>query len=165
MELKLITPVDYGALAQQSIQPPPPPFGGRALEANIMKAGTCGVRETHPRHRSDYKKYLPGQLVRIRLKIEQNCRLLLDTFSSAIINDLFTTFTSRLKVDAKCVYQHFGGLFWNTPSGLSAWVSVFLAWRVDLNNGVPTSSAYCEKLIWKFFFKFNQGTCPRMAFA
>ena len=24
---------------------------------------------------------------------------------------------------------------------------------------------YCEKLIWKFFFNFNQGTCPWMAFA
>ena len=25
--------------------------------------------------------------------------------------------------------------------------------------------AYCEKLIWKFFFKFNQSMCPWMAFA
>ena len=32
-------------------------------------------------------------------------RLVLDIFSSAIMNDLFMTFTSRLKVDAKCVYQ------------------------------------------------------------
>ena len=30
---------------------------------------------------------------------------------------------------------------------------------------VPTLLAYCEKLIWKFFFKFNQGKCPWMAFA
>ena len=30
---------------------------------------------------------------------------------------------------------------------------------------VPTLFAYCEKLIWKFFFKFKQGTCPWMAFA
>ena len=30
---------------------------------------------------------------------------------------------------------------------------------------VPTLFAYCETLIWKFFFKFNQGTCPWMAFA
>ena len=36
---------------------------------------------------------------------------------------------------------------------------------MDLNNGVPTLFAYCEKLIWKIFFKFNQGTCRWMAFA
>ena len=54
--------------------------------------------------KSDYRKSLPGGLIRIRLKIEQNCRLFLDIFISAIMN-LFMTFTSRLKVDAKCVYQ------------------------------------------------------------
>ena len=43
--------------------------------------------------------------IRIRLKIEQNYRLFLDIFFSAIMNDLFMTFISRLKVDAKCVYQ------------------------------------------------------------
>ena len=32
-------------------------------------------------------------------------------------------------------------------------------------KGVPTLFAYCEKPVWKFFFKFNQGTCPQMAFA
>ena len=53
---------------------------------------------------SDYRKYLPGQFIRICLKIVQNCRLFLDIFSSAIMNDLSVTFTSRLKVDAKCVY-------------------------------------------------------------
>ena len=36
---------------------------------------------------------------------------------------------------------------------------------MDLNKGVPTLSVHCEKLIRKFFFKFNQGTCPWMAFA
>ena len=55
--------------------------------------------------RSDYRKSLPGDFTRIRLKIDQNCRLFLDIFSSAIMNDLFMAFTSRLKVDAKCVYQ------------------------------------------------------------
>ena len=55
--------------------------------------------------RSDYRKSLPGQFIRIRLKIEQNCRSFLDIFVSAIMNDLTMTFTSRLKVDAKCVYQ------------------------------------------------------------
>ena len=56
-------------------------------------------------NRSDYRKSLPGDFIRIRLKIEQNCRLFLDIFVSAIMNDLFMTFTPRLKVDAKCVYQ------------------------------------------------------------
>ena len=32
-------------------------------------------------------------------------------------------------------------------------------------KGVPALFAYCEKLIWKFFFKFKQGTCPWIAFA
>ena len=54
---------------------------------------------------SDYRKYLPGQVIRIRLKIEKSCRLFWDIFSSAVMNDLTETFTSRLKVDAKCVYQ------------------------------------------------------------
>ena len=36
---------------------------------------------------------------------------------------------------------------------------------MDLNKGDPTLFAYCEKLIWKCFFKFKQGTCPLMAFA
>ena len=40
---------------------------------------------------------------------------------------------------------------------------------LTLANGsehrVLTSFAYCEKLIWKIFFKFKQGTCPWMAFA
>ena len=34
--------------------------------------------------------------------MEQNCRLFLDIFSCTIMNDLIMTFTSRLKVDAKC---------------------------------------------------------------
>ena len=61
--------------------------------------------------------------------------------------------------------DHSGELFWDTPSWSSAWVSVFWAWRMDLNKGVPTLFAYCKKLIWKFVFKFKQGTCPWMAFA
>ena len=56
-------------------------------------------------YRSDYRKSPLGEFIRISLKIEQNCRLFLDIFVSAIMNNLFMTFTSRLKVDAKCVYQ------------------------------------------------------------
>ena len=54
---------------------------------------------------SDYRKYLPGQVTRNRLKIEKNCRLFWNIFSSAIMNDLTMTFTSRLKMDAKCANQ------------------------------------------------------------
>ena len=54
---------------------------------------------------SDYRKSLPGDFIRIRLKTEQNCRLFWDIFVSAIMDDLFMTFTFRLKVDAKCVHQ------------------------------------------------------------
>ena len=61
--------------------------------------------------------------------------------------------------------DHRGELLWDTPSWLSAWVSVFWAWRMDLNKGVPTLFAFCEKLLWKIFFIFKQGTCPWMAFA
>ena len=48
-------------------------------------------------HRSDYRKSLPGDLIRIGLKIEQICRLFWDIFSSAIMNDLFMIFASRLR--------------------------------------------------------------------
>ena len=46
-----------------------------------------------------------GQFIRIRLKIDLNCRLFTDIFSSAVMNDLSVSFTPRLKVDVKCVYQ------------------------------------------------------------
>ena len=62
----------------------------------IVFAGIC---------RSDYRKSLPGEFIKIRLKVEQNCCLFMDVFNSAVMNDLFMTFTSRLKVDVKCVYQ------------------------------------------------------------
>ena len=109
---------------------------------------------------SDYRKSLPGDFIKIRLKIEQKCPLFLDIFSSAIMNDLFMTFISRLKVDAKCVYQQWHWItvvnYFGTPP--ADWVhAVFWAWRMDLNKGVPTLFAYCEKTDLDFFFKFNQG--------
>ena len=36
---------------------------------------------------------------------------------------------------------------------------------MDLNKGVPMLFTYSGKLIWKFFSKFNLGTCPWVAFA
>ena len=52
--------------------------------------------------RSDYGKYLPGQK---SSKNRANCRLFLDIFSSAMINDPTLTFTSKLKTDAKYAKQ------------------------------------------------------------
>ena len=79
-------------------------------------------------HRSNCKTYLPGQFTRIRLKIKQNCRLFLDIFVSAIMNDLFMTFTSRLKVNAKCVYQQWNWIteanYFGTPP--ADWVHGYL---------------------------------------
>ena len=78
--------------------------------------------------RSDYRKSLPCDFIRIRLKIEQNCRLFLDIFVSAIMNDLFMAFTSRLKVDAKCVYQQWNWIivanYFGTPP--ADWVHGYL---------------------------------------
>ena len=77
---------------------------------------------------SDYRKFLPGQFIRIRLKIEQNCRLFLDIFSGAIMNDLFMIFTFRLKVDVKCVYQQWNWItvvnYFGTPP--ADWVHGYL---------------------------------------
>ena len=38
-------------------------------------------------------------------KLAKNYRLFRDILTSAIMNDLTRTFTSRLKMDVKCVYQ------------------------------------------------------------
>ena len=77
---------------------------------------------------SDYRKSLPDDFIRIRLKIEQNCRLFSDIFNSAIMNDLFMTFISRLKVDAKCVYQQWNRItvanYFGTPP--ADWVHGYL---------------------------------------
>ena len=66
-----------------------------------------------------FKHFLPRDFVRVSLKIEQNCRSFGDIFSGAIINNLFMTFTSRLKVDAKCVYQQWNWItvanYFRTP--------------------------------------------------
>ena len=79
-------------------------------------------------NRSDYRKSLPGQFIRIRLKIERNCRLFGDIFSNAMMNDLFMTFTSRLKLDAKCVYQQWNCItvanYFGTPP--ADWVHGYL---------------------------------------
>ena len=79
-------------------------------------------------HRSDYRKSLQGEFIRIRLKTEQNCRLFWDIFNSAIVNDLFMTFTSRLKVDAKCVYQQWNWITVENYFGTSPadWVHWYL---------------------------------------
>ena len=126
-----------------------------------------GRREQH--HRSDYRKYLPGQVIRIHLKIEENCHLFLDTFNSVLMNDLTTTLTSRLKMDAKCANQ------WNwiraaTYFGTSPadWVHGCLCFEPGAEiwtKRFRRVSATCDKIIRTFFFKFIQDTCPWLTFA
>ena len=120
--------------------------------------------------RSDYRKSLPGQFIRICLKLEQNCRLFLDIFNGVIMNDLFMTFTSRLKVDAKCVYQQWNWItvvnYFGTPP--ADWMHGYLYFEPGAwiwTKGFRRYLLIVKKLIWKIFFKFKQGTCPSMAFA
>ena len=92
-----------------------------------------------------------------------------DILSSAIMNDLSMTFTSRLKMDAKCVISSEIGSQWRTIFGHLQLIECMGIRILSLahvpERRVPTLFAYCEKQIWKIFFKFNQGTCPWMAFA
>ena len=44
------------------------------------------------RVRSDHRKYDLGQVLQLRLKIEENCRLFLDIFSSVKMTDFYLFF-------------------------------------------------------------------------
>ena len=61
--------------------------------------------------------------------------------------------------------DHSGELFWDTPSWLSAWVSVFWAWCMDWTKGFRCYLHIVTNRSGFFFFKFNQATCPWMGFA
>ena len=112
-----------------------------------------------------------GSIFKKSSKTEQNCRLFLDIFNSAIqnecfVHDFYIQAQGGCQLCLSAVKLDDGGeLFWDTPSWLSAWVSVCWAWRMDLKKGIPTLFAYCEKLTWNFFLKFKQVTRPWMAFA
>ena len=79
----------------------------------------------------DYRKYLPGQVIRIRQKIKKKGRLFLNIFSSAIMNDLTMTFTSRLKMDAKYANQQWNRIraanYFGTPP--DDWVQGYLCFE------------------------------------
>ena len=80
-------------------------------------------------------------------KNRQNCHLFLDIFSSAIMNDLTMTFTSRLKMDAKCAKQHWITVanYFGTP--LTDWVHGYLCFEPGAwiwTKGFRCLSAYCE---------------------
>ena len=67
------------------------------------------------------QEILPGSVYKNSSKNRAKLSLVFGHFcSNAIMNDLSMTFTSRLKVDAKCVsavkLDHGGELFWDTPS-------------------------------------------------
>ena len=77
-------------------------------QSDLLRAVTAASFLTSLRpdnHVVRLPKYLPDLFIKIRLKIEENCRLCLDIFCSAIMKVLPMTFTSRLMLDAKCVYQ------------------------------------------------------------
>ena len=62
-----------------------------------------------------------GLIYKYSSKNRASCRLFFDIFISTIMNDLFMTFASRLKVDAKCVYQQWNWIavanyFGTTPA-------------------------------------------------
>ena len=100
-------------------------------------------------YRSDYRKSLPGDFIRIRLKIEQKCHLFWDIFVSAIMNDLFMTFTSRLKVDAKCVHQQWNWITvansFGTPT--ADWVHGYLYFEPGAWIWTKGSDVTCK--LWK----------------
>ena len=60
--------------------------------------------------------------------------------------DLTTTFLLRHRVQCLSIYNAKKNSYWPT-----------LFW-------VTLVSAYCQKVVWKFFFKFSYDTCPWIAF-
>ena len=84
--------------------------------------------------RSDYRKYLPAWIYKSSSKSRAKLSLVfffffrIDIFSSVIMNDLLMAFTSRLKVDAKCVHQRWNWItvanYLGTPLG--DWVHGYL---------------------------------------
>ena len=96
-------------------------------------------------HRSEYRKCLPGQVTRIRLKIKKNCRLFLDIFSSAIMNDLTMTFTFRLKMDANCAISSEIASEWRTVCGhpqLIECIGICLS-SLALGSGLRVPMFFC----------------------
>ena len=122
---------------------------------------------------SDYGKSLPGEFIS-RLKIEQNCRLFLDIFSSAIMNDSFMTLTPRLKVDVKCVSQQWNWItvtnYFGTPPanwvhgyqyfehGTWVWTKGFRRYlhiAKDRSRNFPLNSTRVRALGWSLLWIFS----------
>ena len=121
-------------------------------------------------HRSDYKKYLPGQVITINLKIGQNCRLFLDIFSSAIMNDLTMTFTSTLKWMPYVLISGETGSEWRTILGHPQLIECMGICVLSLAHGSEQRGSVVICILHKelsgfFSFKFSKGTCPWIAFA
>ena len=101
----------------------------------------------------------------------------LDIFYSAIMNNLFMTFTSRLKVDAKCVYQWWNWItvanYFGTPPadwvhgyqyfepGLWIWTKGFRCYLHIMKNwsgNFSLNSTWVHALAWSlpgFFWDFS----------
>ena len=118
-------------------------------------------------HWSDYRKYLLGQVVRIRLKIEKNCRLFGDIFlqcDNGMIWSWLSHPGSRWMPNvliSKETGSEWRTILWHPHliecmgiSGLS------LARGSDLRGSDVICILWRKKIIRKIFFKFSQGSCP-----
>ena len=120
---------------------------------------------------SDHRKYLLGQVIRIRPKIEKKLSLVLDIFISAIMNHLSKTFTPRLKMDANELksatnLDQSGTILGHLQLTKCTGICVLSpAHRSELRGSDVYLYIVREKKIWIFFFKFSHGMCPWMSFA
>ena len=112
----------------------------------------------------------PFRVTLIDSKNRAKLSLVFWLFSSAIMNDLFVTFKTKLKMDVKCVYQQWNWItaanYFGTPP--ANWVHGYLYFEPGARISTKGFRRYLqivEKWSGFFFFKFNQGTCPWMAFA
>ena len=141
-------------------------IAGRVLFRSVTVRQLCEC--TNP---SDYRKYFPGQVIRIRLKIEKNSRSFLYIFNSAVMNDLTMTFTSRFKMDAKCANQQCNRIrvadnFWTPPAD---WVHGYLYFEPGAWIWTKRFRRYLH-IVKKLSRNFSLNsarvrTCPLMALA
>ena len=103
-------------------------------------------------------------------KNREKLSLVFGLFCRAILIDLTRTFTSRLKIDAKSANSSkIGSEEW-TILGHPQLIECMGICVLSMAHGSERrgSNVYLhvvKKIIQKFFFRINQGTCPWMTFA
>ena len=109
------------------------------------------------------QEILSGSSYTFSSKIEENCPLFLNNYSIAIMNDLTMTFTSRLKMNAKCANQQWNWIrvvnYFGTPP--PDWMLGLYVLSLVRGSELRGSDVYLhtvKQMIWKYFFKFSQGT-------